>query len=392
MDHTCVTLLDDARTSELTNMDLVWTKKQCMKLLDVYQKQEVLWNPNHKDYRIRDARRRALENMIGMIGRPNTTAEMIRRKIRRFRALYSHLKKNWYQYNIRPTNYWFNKADSFLGSVYHHNKGKNLPIILADELRSYKNKTPTGEWKTTRLLPIIFQYERYPILWNTAAKEHKNREMYYEALLKLKKKVGGPEVTVLQVQKKLEFIKQKYREERAKFLFEDVPPKRYWYDVADRFLQKVVDAELLKNMTIEDIDKVATTPVAKERLLKKIQELQPQAGILPGPKPVTKTYTRSKKPIERANTPVIEQNQNSADTDNEFKIFGQLIAAQLKKMPLNQALNLLQEMQTMINKTRLIPTLQEEQPSSSTSDAVYFEMGDIKEDEDIIIVKLEKDD
>ncbi|KAG7299097.1 hypothetical protein JYU34_017595 [Plutella xylostella] len=360
---------------------MLFTKAQTIRLIDAYHENEVLWNTKHPQYRSKNEREAAFQKIIEAVGIPDLTISGVAIKIQRIRSLYCAAVKKQVYYNVPPTMYWFKMADSFLRDVYNLYK---MPQNMQDEIKNYqKNKIKCGNWKTTRVLPIILEYKKHPCLWNTLHPDYGKRDKYYEALLKIKKSLficktaGGPNISVLDIEKKIKYIRRVYSAERAKLLFENEKPCKYWYDMVDSFMQKFTDAYLLRNMKVEDLPKLNANRETKEWLLKRLQ-------VPTTPKPiVTKTYTRSKKPIAGPSRPAPVQ----SCTTNEFKMYGQLLAEQLRTMPLSDALKLQEEMQALINKTRLSLNRPEEQPAPSTSDA--FELQSVIKKERI---KIEYED
>lgn len=113
-------------------MAKTWSDSMVLQFLELYEKNECLWNPKLDEYKFKEARERALEAIVQEIEIPNLTILDIKNKIKSIRTTYkreltSVLKSNQDASNSRGKNYepklfWFKKADSFLHDVSHAKK------------------------------------------------------------------------------------------------------------------------------------------------------------------------------------------------------------------------------------------------------------------------------
>ena len=103
-----------------------WSNSSTLKFLELYEKNECLWNPKLDEYVLQDARKQALVSIIRDIQKPNLTILDIKKKIKAIRSSYKRelllvLKssddKSGKQYE--PKLFWFKRADSFLRNVYN---------------------------------------------------------------------------------------------------------------------------------------------------------------------------------------------------------------------------------------------------------------------------------
>lgn len=113
-------------------MSKTWCDGLVLKFLDLYEKNECLWNPKLDEYKFKDARERALEAIVQEIETPNLTIIDIKNKIKSIRTTYKRelttvlkskqeVSKNGGKI-YEPKLFWFKKADSFLQNVSHTKK------------------------------------------------------------------------------------------------------------------------------------------------------------------------------------------------------------------------------------------------------------------------------
>jgi len=103
-----------------------WRDDHTQLVLDLLRNQECLWNVKSENYRNRNVRDKALEEMVKQLNIPDLTQEDVKLKIKSIRSRYSSElakvlksgKSGAGRDNIYvPKLFWFKQADLFLRSV-----------------------------------------------------------------------------------------------------------------------------------------------------------------------------------------------------------------------------------------------------------------------------------
>lgn len=117
-----------------------WSDADMDKFLDIYQEQELLWNPKNELYRNNEARKSALANIIEYMNKPNLTENDLKTKIKNIRTTYKReltkvLKARKSGAGVddlyKPVLIWFKKADVFLRVITEARESKTNMVSLA---------------------------------------------------------------------------------------------------------------------------------------------------------------------------------------------------------------------------------------------------------------------
>ncbi|KFM73148.1 hypothetical protein X975_19875, partial [Stegodyphus mimosarum] len=133
-----------------------WSDSQTMASFDAYASSEVLWNTSLAEYKDKNRRQKAYEDIINTLKFEGLGVPELKHKINNFRSTYlQELKKianskrsgtsgdNIY----KPSIVWFQMADSFLRPHVAQRKSQHNLVLEANE-GSYKGAA-TPEWEET---------------------------------------------------------------------------------------------------------------------------------------------------------------------------------------------------------------------------------------------------
>ena len=100
-----------------------WTKALCMRLIKLYKERECLWNPNISDYKRKDARDAARDEILQDLHNeiPHLTAEDLKKKIHCMRSQFSRELRNSAaagNANVSGARLWFFQEMEFLTDVH----------------------------------------------------------------------------------------------------------------------------------------------------------------------------------------------------------------------------------------------------------------------------------
>jgi len=209
-------------------------------------------------------------------------------------------------------------------------------------------------------------YQDHPCLWNKNIPDFRNRQKRDAAEEQLLPISGLSNIK--QLRAKIRSIRGTYNQELCKIkksmstgsLY---TPKLNWFTYADSFLRKN-DVKIESKMIFNDgisTDEESNIFNYKEH---EVTDQVLEQDILLQTQSKTKTLQKSKKSnntklskivnsLDEAVKALKEVNSSSYALNNEFTLFGQLIAIQLAQLPLEEAIRLQQEILNKINESRL---------------------------------------
>ncbi|XP_063369712.1 uncharacterized protein LOC134658036 [Cydia amplana] len=270
------------------------------------------------------------------------------------------------------------------------------------------------KWSEDLTIQMIIEYEKREYLWNPVSEHYKNKKIREQGYVEIINELNLVDVTVKELKNKIKNIRSSYSVELKKIRAarkagaHAYRPSVTWFEHADRFLRAIVtpssvDTSLLEIPASDDSDAVQDLSERKSPEKKSPRKRrsstrsstpyvlntpsprpgtpfglsQPAApfGILP---PASSSFLNP--PVGIA-TPLItslatiypvpaKQKKGNYDdrsedgpqdlsqhsengNENEFEMFGKLIASQLRKLPLSLALETQLKIQTLVNAARI---------------------------------------
>ncbi|KPJ00699.1 hypothetical protein RR46_07538 [Papilio xuthus] len=263
------------------------------------------------------------------------------------------------------------------------------------------------KWSEDLTIQMIIEYEQREYLWNPVAEHYKNKKIREQGYLEIIKALNLVDVTVKELKNKIKNIRSSYSVELKKIRAarkagaHAYRPSVTWFEHADRFLRAIVTPISMDNTLVEipasdDSDVVQDLSERKSPEKKSPRKRRsstrsstPYVLNTPSPRPntpfnlnqsspfgilPTSTTTFLNPPVGIATPlttslatiyPLTKQkkrssedgpedlSQNSDVNENEFEMFGKLIASQLRKLPLSLALDTQLKIQTLVNAARI---------------------------------------
>jgi len=221
---------------------------------------------------------------------------------------------------------------------------------------------------------FLRHYEQHPCLWDKTIPDFRNRLKRNTAEEKLLPISGLSNRKELRA--KIRSIRGTYNQEVGKIKnslsmaldSKDIyKPKLNWFSYADSFLRKnfelcvkvesdsmLLDEEIdiddgtSQNFNVHDTEHTQEQDVSlqiqpKKRALQKQNILKFNSNKLP----------KINSSLDDTMKASREVSSSSCSSNNEFAVFGQLVATQLAQLPLEEAIHLQQEIQTKIYESRL---------------------------------------
>ncbi|XP_022183307.1 uncharacterized protein LOC111042900 [Myzus persicae] len=227
------------------------------------------------------------------------------------------------------------------------------------------------------IISFLEEYQRYPCLWLKKDPNYKlrhKRDAAEEALLAFTKLPN-----IKQLRQKIRSIRCTYNQETAKVRSSMVTgsgkhdvyvPKLSWFTLADSFLKKnnegqresdsnfAIPSQELENTTLA----INNSDVSNNSdVLNNVASQSMTQNII---QTTTTTRKRTKKQSGQTSNKHYDQSLDKAvntlkfvceqkSKTNEFIIFGQYVAAQLEKLPLEESILLQEKIQNLLTKARL---------------------------------------
>ncbi|KPJ18465.1 hypothetical protein RR48_03977 [Papilio machaon] len=268
------------------------------------------------------------------------------------------------------------------------------------------------KWSEDLTIQMIIEYEKREYLWNPVAEHYKNKKIREQGYLEIINALNLVDVTVKELKNKIKNIRSSYSVELKKIRAarkagaHAYRPSVTWFEHADRFLRAIVTPISMDNTLVEipasddsdvvqDLSErkspekksprkrrsstrsstpyVLNTPSPRPNTPFTLNQSSP-FGILPTSTttflnppvgiatplttslatiyPLTKQKKRSSEDRSESDGPQ-DLSQHSDVNENEFEMFGKLIASQLRKLPLSLALDTQLKIQTLVNAARI---------------------------------------
>ncbi|CAB3229799.1 unnamed protein product [Arctia plantaginis] len=270
------------------------------------------------------------------------------------------------------------------------------------------------KWSEDLTIQMIIEYEKREYLWNPVSEHYKNKKIREQGYIEIINALSLVDVTVKELKNKIKNIRSSYSVELKKIRAarkagaHAYRPSVTWFEHADRFLRAIVtpssvDNSLLEIPVSDDSDAVQDLSERKSPEKKSPRKRRsstrsstPYVLNTPSPRPGTPfglnqgtfgilppvTSASFLNPPVGIATPLTtslatiypvptKQKKSSSDSgdhtdlpqdlsqhsengnENEFEMFGKLIASQLRKLPLSLALDTQLKIQTLVNAARI---------------------------------------
>ncbi|KAJ8710044.1 hypothetical protein PYW07_009410 [Mythimna separata] len=270
------------------------------------------------------------------------------------------------------------------------------------------------KWSEDLTIQMIIEYEKREYLWNPVSEHYKNKKIREQGYIEIINALNLVDVTVKELKNKIKNIRSSYSVELKKIRAarkagaHAYRPSVTWFEHADRFLRAIVtpssvDNSLLEIPASDDSDVVQDLSERKSPEKKSPRKRRsstrsstPYVLNTPSPRPgtpfglsqgtfgilppvtsapflnppvgIATPLTTSLATIYPVPTKQKKSNSDSGDhtdlpqdlsqhsengNENEFEMFGKLIASQLRKLPLSLALDTQLKIQTLVNAARI---------------------------------------
>ncbi|XP_028168107.1 uncharacterized protein LOC135082944 [Ostrinia nubilalis] len=272
------------------------------------------------------------------------------------------------------------------------------------------------KWSEDLTIQMIIEYEKREYLWNPVSENYKNKKIREQGYVEIINALNLIDVTVKELKNKIKNIRSSYSVELKKIRAarkagaHAYRPSVTWFEHADRFLRAIVtpssvDTSLLEIPASDDSDAVQDLSERKSPEKKSPRKRRsstrsstPYVLNTPSPRPSTPFgLSQSSSPFGMLPTstaapflnppvgiatplttslatiyPIPAKQKKSYDdrngdhdvpqdlsqhsengNENEFEMFGKLIASQLRKLPLSLALDTQLKIQTLVNAARI---------------------------------------
>lgn len=116
-----------------------WSEQQMSNFIHLYETHSCLWQTNSPEYKNRDKRQQALENIVEEMKIPNFTVNDCKNKIKNIRSHYcqelkkikNSMKSGMGTQDIyKPTLPWFHILDGFLRPLVTQKTESNLEVSI----------------------------------------------------------------------------------------------------------------------------------------------------------------------------------------------------------------------------------------------------------------------
>ncbi|XP_047035298.1 uncharacterized protein LOC124641294 [Helicoverpa zea] len=270
------------------------------------------------------------------------------------------------------------------------------------------------KWSEDLTIQMIIEYEKREYLWNPVSEHYKNKKIREQGYIEIINALNLVDVTVKELKNKIKNIRSSYSVELKKIRAarkagaHAYRPSVTWFEHADRFLRAIVTPSSVDNSLVEipasdDSDVVQDLSERKSPEKKSPRKRRsstrsstPYVLNTPSPRPgtpfglsqgtfgilppvtsapflnppvgIATPLTTSLATIYPVPTKQKKSNSDSGDhtdlpqdlsqhsengNENEFEMFGKLIASQLRKLPLSLALDTQLKIQTLVNAARI---------------------------------------
>lgn len=270
------------------------------------------------------------------------------------------------------------------------------------------------KWSEDLTIQMIIEYEKREYLWNPVSEHYKNKKIREQGYIEIINALSLVDVSVKELKNKIKNIRSSYSVELKKIRAarkagaHAYRPSVTWFEHADRFLRAIVTPSSIDNSLLEipvsdDSDVVQDLSERKSPEKKSPRKrrsstrsstpyvlntpsprpgtpfglnqgtfgimppvtsapfLNPPVGIAtPLPTPLASIYqlpTKQKKSnsdsTDHSDLPQDLSQHSENVNENEFEMFGKLIASQLRKLPLSLALDTQLKIQTLVNAARI---------------------------------------
>ncbi|XP_026750392.3 uncharacterized protein LOC113511028 [Galleria mellonella] len=273
------------------------------------------------------------------------------------------------------------------------------------------------KWSEDLTIQMIIEYEKREYLWNPVSEHYKNKKIREQGYVEIINALNLIDVTVKELKNKIKNIRSSYSVELKKIRAarkagaHAYRPSVTWFEHADRFLRAIVtpssvDNSLLEIPASDDSDAVQDLSERKSPEKKSPRKRRsstrsstPYVLNTPSPRPSTPfglnsasatpfgilptstsapflnppvgiatplttslatiypVPTKQKKSEDRngdhSDVPQDLSQHAENGNENEFEMFGKLIASQLRKLPLSLALDTQLKIQTLVNAARI---------------------------------------
>ncbi|XP_026755519.1 uncharacterized protein LOC113515492 [Galleria mellonella] len=222
-------------------------------------------------------------------------------------------------------------------------------------------------WTELDTSNLVELYKSFPLLWDARHKHYKDptaRKMAYEKILEFLK---NPNLSITDIKIKIKNLRSSYYNELRKIdkcqasgqFYTSSQVTRSWFSKFKEIMEQVqkneeegVDESESEEEAVDSIDESiadndgdAYVVSIKQEYLDELenQNLKEMASVSEGYMPAPKKFK---------STPIYKKTVNEIKTD-EFQLFANNMAEQLRALPLTKALQIQVELQTLVAKERI---------------------------------------
>lgn len=205
---------------------------------------------------------------------------------------------------------------------------------------------------------FLKEYKQHPCLWDKGHVHYKDRQMRNLAEDILMRKTGINDIKFLK--KKMRSIRGTYNTEirrirnsikNGKKIYK---PRLIWFETADKFLRPMTELYAETNWDVEDSQDASQHEIITSDIdtYSNSQESNDEIAQYSS-NPMTGPHPAKKFNVQPENGATLHRAHVVSFVHNEFIAFGNSIAFQLQNLPLEMALQLQTDIQSLISNTRL---------------------------------------
>nr|XP_049703706.1 uncharacterized protein LOC126056107 isoform X2 [Helicoverpa armigera] len=230
------------------------------------------------------------------------------------------------------------------------------------------------KWTEQHTLKFVQAYIKFECLYNVKCAEFKNKQLRDAALLKLSEAMGNPDFGPKEAYNKIRSLKSTFSQEHKKVkdsiksgagLDDIYVPNIKWYKVMDDALKAVNVGECREtssNMNLESQNKINEDNI-EPRGTEGEKAVENSSRVGTSSNDSGQSFKRKnprKRPTLREYDNLLTKAQNVANSvnssvvsENEFDLFGRMVAVQLKNLPMESAIEAQQYIQNYLSGLRL---------------------------------------
>jgi Alcohol dehydrogenase transcription factor Myb/SANT-like len=204
-----------------------------VELIGHYKQEELLWNTNLPQYKIRAMREAAWHRIVDKMDIQGLTPDDVRIKIKNLRTVYhKHYRQGGHD-SFANSPPWMPAMDEFL-----------RPILFDGDTGAVKTYTKPLDFDDDELnLAIMECYRQQTVLWHPLEPYFGNRTVTDQAWDECVQQMGSRVITRKDFQRLLKSLVARYSRKRSKIHADDVAafcPNLKWFHLAESFLGPIM--------------------------------------------------------------------------------------------------------------------------------------------------------